>query len=212
MRTKSLIFIVLVIMFSAQDLLSQSYNSNAGSEFPPSAMQFSEGDENVFRLAGGTSAGIQGYGFYTLTGDREPVFPIGFQFRFGYSVKKSMYSLLLGPEFIDEMFIPINLEYRYMLSYSDNTPFAYAKAGYTWHLAGTYQNQYQFVPYTDYDAGLTFGGGVGYSVMSGQSEFIVSLGYRFQNMQKSNYVSFTERDIFEIDIHSVEIKLGLIFR
>ena len=67
-------------------------------------------------------------------------------------------------------------------------------------------------PYTDYDAGLTFGGGVGYSVMSGQSEFIVSLGYRFQNMQKSNYVSFTERDIFEIDIHSVEIKLGLIFR
>jgi hypothetical protein len=192
--------------------MSQSYVGSGGSDSAPSSMQFNEGDENVFRLAGGVSAGIQGYGFYALTGDREPVFPIGFQFRFGYSVKKNMYSLLLGPEFIDEMFIPISLEYRYMLNYNDKTPFAYAQAGYSWHLAGTYQNQYQFVPYTDYDAGLTFGGGLGYSIMSGQSEFIFSVGYRFQNMQKANYVSFTERDVFQIDIHAIEIKVGLIFR
>ncbi|MBE0675813.1 MAG: hypothetical protein IH591_14230 [Bacteroidales bacterium] len=132
-------------------------------------------------------------------------------FKIGYRTSVNVFSGAIGVEFTDEMFMPIMAEYKRYFSTEKWAPYAYAGAGFSWHLRGNMESHYSTSNYPEYDRGLIASAGVGYSVTTIMNEFYFSLGYAYRKYVESEYISWNEKEETDKSMSGVSITIGLTF-
>jgi len=163
----------------------------------------------------------EGFGFALEAGillgsqDAEYEAPFSFNFLGGYTLNtKNIISIGSGVEFFGKPYIPIFLEYKYLISEKRATPFIYMRGGGVMHLGGsdseTYDVYNQYLPY-NYKGGLSLGIGAGISWARDEYESYLSFGYRYAHTsyQKKEYTqtSYTYKNI----MNRLEVKFGFRF-
>jgi hypothetical protein len=162
-----------------------------------------------------------GFGFALEAGillgsqDAEYVAPFSFNILGGYAFNiKNTISIGSGVEFFGKPYIPLFLEYRYLITEKRATPFFYLRGGGVMHHNGSdseiYNENNQYEPY-NYKGGLSLGIGTGISWSKNEYESYLSFGYRYAHTsyQKKEYTqtSYTYENI----MNRLEIKFGFRF-
>jgi hypothetical protein len=160
----------------------------------------------VFSIESGILLGAQ---------DAEYVAPFSFSFLGGYTFATlNTISAGSGVEFYGKPYVPLFIEYRYLIKEKKTTPFIYLRGGGVIHVGGsdseTYDIYNQFEPY-NYKGGLSFGMGTGVSWAKEDYETYLSFGYRYihtsYQQKEYNQTSSTYENI----MNRLEIKFGFRF-
>jgi hypothetical protein len=162
-----------------------------------------------------------GFGFALEAGillgsqDTEYEAPFSFNFLGGYTIKtKNIISIGSGVEFFGKPYIPLFLEYKYLILEKRVTPFIYMRGGGVMHLGGsdseTYDIYNQYAPY-NYKGGLSLGIGTGISWARDEYESYLSFGYRYAHTsyEKKEYTQTSST--YESVMNRLEIKFGFRF-
>lgn len=162
----------------------------------------------------------EGFGFALeagiLLGSQETEYeaPFSFNFMGGYILNtKNIISIGSGVEFFGKPYIPLFLEYKYLINEKRVTPFIYLRGGRVMHLGSdsdTYDIYNQYEPY-NYKGGLSLGIGTGISWARDDYESYLSFGYRYAHTsyQKKEYTQISST--YENIMNRLEIKFGFRF-
>jgi len=115
----------------------------------------------------------------------------------------------VGLEFFSTPVIPVFIDARYDFYESNLSPFVYLKAGYSFQTG----QDYYYYETSSSKGGPMLGTGVGIRVSLGEkSQFVASLGYRYQNLSYTYYEEWSKDDvdIFE-KYNRLAIRVGFVF-
>jgi hypothetical protein len=140
--------------------------------------------------------------------------PFSFDFLGNFTIKtKNIISLGSGVEFIGVPFAPIFLEYKYLFTDKNASPFFFARCGQLFHLAREYNADYVYDPYgkTDYKGGVSLAIGTGVSWSKEDIEPYLSFAYRYAetSYKMKNYTNYTST--YFNSYNRLEIKFGFKF-
>ena len=201
------------------EIVSDQYKikTSDGRIFVFSASEVEKFSMEIHQFSGRKSEGI---GFALEAGillgsqDTEYEAPFSFNFLGGYTLNtKNIISAGSGVEFFGKPYIPLFLEYKYLVNEKRVTPFIYLRGGGVMHL-GSDSEEYdvynQYEPY-NYKGGLSLGVGTGISWARDDYESYLSFGYRYAHTsyQKKEYAQ-TE-STYENIMNRLEIKFGFRF-
>jgi hypothetical protein len=208
-----------IIYGNLLEIVSDNYKikTSDGSTFIFPASEVDKFTTEIRQFNGRKS---EGFGFAIEAGillgsqDTEYEAPFSFNFLEGYTLNtKNIISIGSGVEFFGKPYIPLFLEYKYLISEKRATPFIYMRGGGVMHLGSDsedYDIYNQYEPY-NYKGGLSLGIGTGISWARDEYESYLSFGYRYAHTsyQKKEY-SQTE-STYENIMNRLEIKFGFRF-
>lgn len=186
------ILIVLFVSFIACSFVTavQAETEKNREEEKSSDLSNDASEKSIIRLQNRIIAGIETSVIPSITADDDFMTRTLVNFRIGYRLKQNVISGSLGVEFTDEMFMPITVDYKYYVKYTEVwSPYIYGQAGYSWHLKGNINSRYSTSNYLQVDPGVLASIGFGYSVTTSLNEFYFSLGYAFRDYVEVRVVS-----------------------
>jgi hypothetical protein len=161
----------------------------------------------------------EGFGFGLeagiLLGSQESEYEAPFSFNFlgGYTLNtKNTISIGSGVEFFGISYIPLFLEYKYLINEKRVTPFIYMRGGGVMHLGSlkTYDVYNQYEPY-NYKGGLSLGIGTGISWARDEYDSYLSFGYRYAHTSYQRKEYEQTISTYENIFNRLEIKFGFRF-
>lgn len=154
-----------------------------------------------------------GFGIETgfLIGDANEHFPLLYLFNpmLTYTLKTHhTFGFISGVEVFDQIYLPLQIEYRTNILKRDVSPFIYARGGGLIPLSGSND-------YDDYKGGWTFGVGTGFRWPIADFESYIKFGFRYgYTVHTNSYsydttfpVEYTYQEIF----YRLEMKWGFKF-
>jgi hypothetical protein len=144
------------------------------------------------------------------------VAPFSFNFIINRTVLvRSIFGLGSGVEFLGQPFMPVFIEYKYLLTEKKTCPFIFARVGGLFHLNGedgptdAYSSQYNTPQ--DYKGGLTMTIGTGISWAKEDNESYLTFAYRNANTSYSQKTYSNQTTRYENSFNRLEIKYGFRF-
>ena len=111
--------------------------------------------------------------------------PVTFNIKGGYKFKYTSLSAIIGIEYLNgENFIPLGVEVRQNFSNKKWVPFLYTQAGYSFHLKRNIHSRYYTANYAQYEPSFYVRTGIGCGMATTLSEFYVSLGYLYHQLEE----------------------------
>jgi hypothetical protein len=161
-----------------------------------------------------------GFGFSLeaglLIGSQHTDYPAPFSFNFlaGFtSNTRNIISIGSGVEFIGKPFIPLFLEYKYLLFDRKTTPFIFARGGALLHIG--VEDSESYVPYdynpTNYRGGGSFALGSGISWAKEDYDAYLSFAYRYAHTSYDQNDYTRGNTTYENSLNRLEIKFGFKF-
>ncbi|HKL67484.1 MAG TPA: hypothetical protein VJ877_06290 [Bacteroidales bacterium] len=175
------------------------------------AQDFEVSELPAFRLRTGFTTGVSFDIAPSRTATDSNLLPFSFAVKAGYRTVNTHILGLLGIEYLnDENFIPLGVEVRQNFSNNTWAPFAYAQAGYSFHLKRNIRSRYNTANYAQYEPSLFIKAGAGYSFATTLSEFYVSVGYLYHQLEKI-MVEQTGETRTDLTMNGIDITLGFVF-
>jgi hypothetical protein len=162
-----------------------------------------------------------GFGFALEAGflaggqNTEYIAPFSFNYLGSYtSGTRNVFGLGSGVEFIGQSFMPLFLEYKYIMSEKKTSPFIFLRSGGLFHISGdgetsNYYSQYSYLK--SYKGGFSFTLGTGISWAKDDYETYLSFAYR------NAHTSYTEKNYnsqlstYHNTLNRLEVKFGFRF-
>jgi hypothetical protein len=137
--------------------------------------------------------------------------PFTFNIKGGYKFRYTSLTGILGIEYLnDENFIPLGIEVRQNFSNNKWVPFAYTQAGYSLHLKRNIHSRYFTANYAQYEPSFYLRAGLGYGMATTLSEFYVSLGYLYHQLEEI-VVEQTGEVRTDLTMHGLAVSVGFVF-
>lgn len=193
----------IIVVFAVGMLLSSSMKI--------SAQDFLMTDAPAFRLQSRFIGGVEFSAAPSRTINDSVLRPFTFNIKGGYKFKYTSVSGILGIEYLNgENFIPVGIEVRQNFSNSKWVPFAYTQAGYSLHLKRNIHSRYYTANYAQYEPSFYLRAGVGYGMATTLSEFYLSLGYLYHQLEEI-MVEQTGEIRTDLTMHGVALSVGFVF-
>lgn len=185
-------------------------NSSA-QDFLASDQDFLSTDGSAYRLQSGFIGGIDFSTGPSFTAIDTKLMPTVFSLRAGYKFGYTAVSGIMGIEYLNkENFIPLGIEARRNFSGKVWTPFAYVQTGYSFHLKRNIHSRYYTANYAQYKPSFYAKGGVGYSYATNMSEFIISVGFLYHELEEVVAEQAGDR-ITDLTMNGVVLTIGFVF-
>ena len=163
-----------------------------------------------------------GFGFVLeagfMVGAQSTEYDAPFSFNFLGNVTsntKNIFGLGSGVEYIGQPYMPVFLEYKYLLSDRKTTPFVFVRGGKLFHLNGDEENtDYYYPQYNEkksYSGGLSFTLGTGISWARDDNETYLSFAYRNAHTSYSVKNYNNQYATYKSSLNRLEIKFGFRF-
>jgi hypothetical protein len=128
---------------------------------------------------------------------------------------KNIFGLGSGVEYLGQSFMPLILEYKYIISDKKTTPFIFIRGGKLFHLSGDQQNTDSTVPQYDnnksYEGGGSFTLGTGISWVREGVETYLSFAYRNAHTSYTQTNFNNQTATYKNTYNRLEVKLGFRF-
>jgi hypothetical protein len=176
-----------------------------------SAQDFLMTEQSAFRLQNRFTGGIELCTAPSGTAADTRLVPTSFKLKAGYRIKSTYIIGLMGIEYMnDENFIPLGIELRQNFTSNPWAPYVYAQTGYSLHLKRNIRSRYYTANYAQYDPSWFINAGVGYSFATTLSEFYISAGFLYHQLEEV-MVEQTGEIRTDLTMKGVALTLGFLF-
>lgn len=131
-----------------------------------------------------------------------------------YNVR-SIFGIGSGVEYLGKSFTPLFLEYKYLFSVKETTPFVFFRGGGLFNLKGRDENSdYIYSAYDyekSYSGGASFAIGTGISWSKEDSETYLSFAYRYARTSYTQYDYNHILNTYRSNYNRLELKFGFKF-
>jgi hypothetical protein len=153
-----------------------------------------------------------------LAGAQSSDYKTPFSFNFLANITsntKNIFGLGSGVEYLGQPFMPVFLEYKFLFSDRETTPFIFLRGGKLFHLNGDAQNTDNTNPQYNYEKSYEGGGsftiGTGISWVRDYSETYLSFAYRNVHTSYSQNDYNNQPVTYKTSYNRLEIKFGFRF-
>lgn len=187
------------------------YVNSSAQDFLASDQDFIGGDGSAYRMQSGFIGGIDFSTGPSFTAIDTKLMPTIFSFRAGYKFGRTAVAGVMGIEYLNkENFIPVGIDVRRNFSYKIWTPFVYAQTGYSFHLKRNIHSRYYTANYAQYKPSFYVKGGVGYSYATNMSEFVLSVGFLYHELEEVVAEQAGDR-ITDLAMKGIVFSFGFVF-
>jgi len=195
----------IIVVLAVGILLASYTNISAQEDF------LMTNDGPAFRLQSRFIGSVEFCAAPSRTVSESVLSPFTFNIKGGYKFRYTSVTGILGIEYLnDENFIPLGIEVRQNFSNNKWVPFAYTQAGYSLHLKRNIHSRYFTANYAQYDPSFYLRAGLGYGMATTLSEFFVSVGYLYHQLEEI-VVEQTGEVRTDLTMHGLAVSVGFVF-